>query len=145
MKATSPQIQAIIGRPFRLSNLESIVEKESAEASSWPALIHKALRPTMFFIMHIPAQGERVFYNISKENWCGLYALFAGKDLEFYRFRNLFRSLVCEAPIETEKDGILIFSTRKNWYKIAIIILVTIRISWILLKGLPWGESLGIK
>ncbi len=136
MKSTSSQIQEIIKQPFRLSNIEDLVEKESGEVTTWPALLYKGLKPTMFFIEHVPNQGERKVYVVTKENWCALYALLSGQDLEFYRFKNLFRTLVCEPPIQTEQDGTLIFATRKNWYKIVIISLFTIRLGWYLISGI---------
>lgn len=137
-KASKHDLEQVFEKTISLENLETLVAGGAgAEPSTWPGLIYNALKPTMFFILHLPPVGGRKLYVVTKEQWCGLHALFSGpKGLVYYRKANLLRTIVFEPKIETQSEGVLLFVTRKNWYKLVIVTLLMVRIVWTLIPGL---------
>jgi hypothetical protein len=137
-KVSNRDLEQVFEKTISLKNFETLVAGGAgAEPSTWPALIYNSLKPTMFFILHLPPDGARKLYVVTKEQWCGLHALYAGpKPLVYYRKANLLRTVVFEPQIETQSEGVLHFVTRKNWYKLVIVTLLMVRIVWTLVPGL---------
>lgn len=145
MKITSDELASLFNGKTGLANFDKLATSQVGEATSWPALLHNAFKPTMFFIFRFGSDGVRNLHVVSKENWCGLHALYSGRDLVYYKIPNMFRTLVCEPPVGLSGGEALVFVTRKNWYKLGIITLLMIRVFLFLLHGLPWKEWLSWK
>lgn len=137
-KVSNRDLKQAFEKMISLKNFETLVTGGAgAEPSTWPALIYNSLKPTMFFILHLQLDGDRKLCIVTKEQWCGLHALYAGpKRLVYYRKANLLRTIVFEPQIETQSEGVLLFVTRKNWYKLVIVTLLLVRIVWTLIPGL---------
>lgn len=78
----------------------------------------------MFFIFYFPAQAPRKLYRVSKESWCGIHALLTGVDLHYYEKHNLLQTTVFEPTVILNNGDEILFATRKNWFKLAMIMLL---------------------